>query len=138
LDYPVFKHVMRSRDLIAVTRTNPRQDLMAVLEGGLERLKKGISIVVFPQTTRTLTFNEKKFTTIGVKLAQRAGVPIIPLALKTDAWGNGKRLKDFGKIDASKSVKFAFGAPMRVKGRGGEEHQAIIEFIAHKLKEWKD
>jgi len=138
LDYPVFKHVMRSCDPIAVTRTNPRQDLTAVLEGGMERLKKGISIVVFPQTTRTLIFDEKRFTTIGVKLAQRAEVPIVPLALKTDAWGNGRRLKDFGKIDASKNVKFSFGAPLKVKRKGSDEHQAIIELISNKLKEWKD
>ena len=52
LTYPVFGHVMRSRDPVAVTRTNPRQDFKAVMEGGKERLLKGISLIVFPQTTR--------------------------------------------------------------------------------------
>lgn len=136
LVYPVFKHVMRSRNPIVVGRVNPRQDLKAVMEGGKDRLKRGISIIVFPQTTRTRSFDPAKFNSIGVKLAKRANVPIVPLALLTDAWGNGKYLKDFGKIDPAKSIYFAFGKPMWVKGRGADEHQKIIEFITGKLHEW--
>jgi 1-acyl-sn-glycerol-3-phosphate acyltransferase len=138
LKYPVFKHIMRSRDPIVVSRRNPREDLKAVLEGGIERLRKGISVIVFPQTTRTRSFDPAQFNTIGLKLAQRAQVPIIPLALLTDFWGNGKYLKDFGKIDPSKKVHFAFGKPMWIQARGNKEHEAIIEFIANKLQEWKE
>lgn len=136
VDYPVFKYVMRSRDPITVGRTNPRDDLKAVLEGGTERLKAGRSIVIFPQTTRSKVFDPKLFNTIGIKLAKRAGVPIVPIALKTDAWGNGRFLKDFGKIDPSSKVFFAFGKPLTIKDRGDEEHAGVIEFISSKLKEW--
>lgn len=136
IEYPVFKYVMRSRDPVVVGRTNPRDDLKAVLEGGAEILKAGRSLIIFPQTTRTVFFDPAKFNTIGVKLARKADVPIIPTALKTDAWGNGRLFKDFGKVDPSKTVHFAFGKPIRVKGRGVEEHNEIIEFISSKLKEW--
>ena len=132
LKYPVFRHIMRSRDPIAVSRTNPRHDLKAVLEGGLDRLNNGISIIVFPQTTRTCLFNPTQFNTIGIKLAQKANVPIVPLALSTDAWGNGKYVKDFGKIDSSKNVHFSFGEPMWIQGRGSNEHQTVIQFINRK------
>ncbi len=137
LDYPVFKHVMRSCDPIAVTRTNPRGDLRAVLEGGTDRLRRGISIIVFPQTTRAVSFDPAKFTTIGVKLARRAGVPVVPLALLTDAWGNGKYIKEFGRIDVSRQAHFAFGEPLQVQGPGADEHQAIIDFINGKLHQWR-
>jgi 1-acyl-sn-glycerol-3-phosphate acyltransferase len=136
MEYPIFKHVMRSLDPITVGRINPRDDLKAVLEGGVERLKAGRSIIVFPQATRTAVFDPKTFNTIGIKLAQRANVPVVPVALKTDAWGNGKYLKDFGKIDPSKKVYFAFGEPMLIQGRGAEEHNKVIEFISGKLREW--
>lgn len=136
VEYPVFKYVMRSRDPITVSRTNPREDLKAVLEGGVERLKAGRSIIIFPQTTRTAVFDPKTFNTIGIKLAQRANVPVVPIALKTDAWGSGKYLKDFGKIDPSKKVHFAFGEPLWIKDKGTEEHHKVIEFISSKLKEW--
>ena len=136
LEMPVFHHVMRSRDPIAVTRTNPRQDLKAVLEGGAARLARGITIVVFPQTTRTPEFDPSQFSSIGAKLAHKAGVPIVPVALKTDAWGNGRHLKELGKVDPSKKVHIAFGEPLSVAGRGVEEHQAVIGFIEEKLAVW--
>lgn len=136
IDYPIFKHIMRTRDPITVGRTNPREDLKAVMEGGAERLKAGRSIVVFPQTTRTDVFDPASFNTIGVKLAKKAGVPVIPVALKTNAWGNGKMFKDFGKIDPAKQVYFSFGKPLWIKDRGGEEHAEIMKFISEKLREW--
>ena len=137
IDYPVFKHVMRSRDPITVGRTNAREDLKAVMEGGAERLKNGRSIILFPQTTRTPRFDPEQFNSIGIKLAKKADVPIVPFALKTDAWGNGAWLKDYGRIDPSKTVRFAFGDAHRIKDRGTEEQAQIIAFITRKLKEWE-
>jgi 1-acyl-sn-glycerol-3-phosphate acyltransferase len=136
VEYPVFKYVMRSRNPITVGRLNPRDDLRAVLEGGAERLKAGISIIIFPQTTRTPVFIREQFNTIGVKLAKRADVPVVPIALKTDAWGNGRFLKDFGRIDSAKAVHFAFGKPLLIKDRGNEEHEQVVDFIKKKLEEW--
>jgi 1-acyl-sn-glycerol-3-phosphate acyltransferase len=62
---------------------------------------------------------------------------VVPLALLTDAWGNGKRVKDFGKIDPTRKVHLAFGEPMHIVGQGTREHQAVIEFIRGKLREWR-
>lgn len=137
VETPVFKYVMRSRDPIIVGRTNPREDFKAVMEGGTERLNSGISIIIFPQTTRFLDFDPGTFNTIGIKLAKRADVPVVPVALRTDAWGNGKYLRDFGKMDPAKKVYFAFGEPLWIKERGVEEHEKVVEFISGKLKEWK-
>ncbi len=136
LTMPVFGHVMRSRDPIVVGRVNPREDLKAVLEEGTERLRNGRSVIVFPQSTRTATFRPEEFNSLGVKLAARAGVPVVPVALKTDAWGIGRYIKEFGPIDNRKVVRFAFGAPMTVAGRGADEHEKVVAFIRGKLEEW--
>lgn len=136
LDYPIFRHIIRSRDPIAVSRSNPREDLKSMMNGGTERLENGISIVVFPQTTRSATFDPGQFNSIGVKLALRAKVPVIPIALKTDAWGNGKRLKDFGRIDIHKMVRFQFGEPLEIQGRGEQQHKQICEYIQKTLGKW--
>ncbi len=137
IDYPVFKHVMKSRDPIVVGRINPREDFKKVLEGGLKRLNQGISVLIFPQTTRTTELDPKAFNSIGIKLAKKAGVPVIPFALKTDAWGIGRWIKDLGKIDPSKRVRFWFGNPITVRGRGKDEHEAVLQFIMEKLKNSK-
>jgi 1-acyl-sn-glycerol-3-phosphate acyltransferase len=136
LEYPVFRHVLGSRDPIAVSRDNPRDDFQAVMKGGVERLQKGVSVVVFPQTTRSLRFDPSQFNTIGLKLALRAKVPVIPIALLTDAWSNGTWLKDLGPIDPNKRVHIAFGEPITIEGRGAQQHQQIIDYIQSKLSHW--
>ena len=136
LEYPVFKHIMRSRDPVAVSQTDPRGDFKKVMKGGLERLKRGISIIIFPQGIRAATFDPQRFNSIGVKLASRADLPIVPLALVTDAWKLGRIFTDFGRIVPAKIVRFAFAPPVQVQGRGANEQAAIIEFIHSKLEEW--
>lgn len=135
LDYPVFKYIMRSRDPIAVNRRHPREDFKAVLTGGVERLLAGRSIIVFPQTTRTPWFDPAQFNTIGIKLAKKAQVPVIPIGLVTDAWGNGRYIKEFGKIDSSKKVFFIFGKPLWIQGSGSKAHAEILEFIGDSVQD---
>ena len=106
-------------------------------KGGLERLNKGISIIVFPQTTRSSTFDREQFNSIGVKLAARAKAPVVPTALLTDAWANGKWMKDLGPIDPKKKVYFQFAEPLEIQGRGGEEQERIVEFIEDRLNHWR-
>lgn len=134
--YPAFKHVMVTRDPIVVGRKDPRQDLKTVLEEGQERLGRGMSVIIFPQTTRSAEFDPRKFNSLGIKLAKRAGVPVIPFALKTDAWGVGSRLKDFGWIRPQNTVHICFGQPLAIDGPGKLEHQRVVDFIAAKLNEW--
>ncbi|KIH76186.1 glycerol acyltransferase [Geoalkalibacter ferrihydriticus DSM 17813] len=136
VEYPVFRHVMVSRKPVLVERINPREDFKVVMEEGKARLGAGLSVVVFPQTTRTTRFDPEEFNSIGVKLAKRAGVPILPVALKTDAWSNGRFLKDFGPINPDKMVHIAFGAPLEVTGNGQAEQETIIGFIQEKLESW--
>ncbi|MEW6194624.1 MAG: lysophospholipid acyltransferase family protein [Bacteroidota bacterium] len=134
--FPLFGPVSAVRDPIIVGRENPREDLIKVLEQGAEKIKNGKSIIVFPQRTRSRMFVPSSFNTLGIKLAKKNNVPVIPIAIVTDAWGNGKILKDFGKIDPSKEVKFAFGEPIAITSNGNEEHQKVIDFIKNKFIEW--
>jgi len=134
--HPLFGDVMRSRDPIVVGRTDPRKDLEAVMDGGMELLSKGISIVIFPQSTRSVEFHPEEFNSLGVKLAKKAGVKVVPIALKTDYWGNGKIIRELGPLDSKKQIYIKFGEPFPVTGTGKEENQKIIDFIQSSLKEW--
>jgi 1-acyl-sn-glycerol-3-phosphate acyltransferase len=134
--HPLFGHVMRSRDPIVVGRTDPRKDFEAVMTKGMELLSKGISIVIFPQSTRSIEFKPEEFNSLGVKLAKKAGVKVVPIALKTDFWGQGKVIKELGPLDSKKIIYFKFGEPFPVTGTGKAENQKIIDFIQLALKEW--
>ena len=134
--HPLFGDVMRSRNPIVVGRTDPRKDFEAVMDGGTELLSKGISIIIFPQSTRSREFRPEDFNSLGVKLAKKAAVKVVPVALKTDYWGNGKIIKELGPIDISKQIYFKFGEPFAVTGKGRDDNQKIIDFIQKSLAEW--
>jgi 1-acyl-sn-glycerol-3-phosphate acyltransferase len=135
--HPLFGDVMRSRNPVVVGRTDPRKDLEAVMNGGAELLANGVSIVIFPQSTRSLEFKPEEFNSLGVKLARKAGVEVVPIALKTDFWGNGRFIKELGPLDHKKHIHFKFGEPFRITGNGKEENQRIIDFIKSNLEVWK-
>jgi len=134
--FPLFGKVVSANDPIVVSRQNPRQDLLRVFEEGAKRLADGKSIIIFPQKTRIKYFKVKDFNTMGEKLAQKNNVYLIPTALLTDAWGNGKLLKDFGKIDPNKKVFVSFGEPFKVGKDTAAAHRKVIEFIESKFNEW--
>jgi len=134
--YPVIGWVMNALDFIAVHRQNPREDLKVVLNEGCHRIQLGCSVVIFPQATRSVVFDRKYFNTLGVKLARKAGVPVVPIALKTDFHGSGRRLKDIGPINPELPLYFKFGSPIPVVGNEHIAHQRVLEFICENLRSW--
>jgi 1-acyl-sn-glycerol-3-phosphate acyltransferase len=134
----LFGPIMRSRDPIVVGRTNPRDDLRIVLTEGEKILKNGQSLVIFPQSTRSVDFVPEKFNSLGVKLAKKAGVKVLPTAIKTDFWGPGKAIKDFGRLERQKPIYMTFAEPMAIQGNGKETHRQIVRFISSHLSEWQD
>ncbi|MFO7829876.1 MAG: lysophospholipid acyltransferase family protein [Bacteroidales bacterium] len=133
----LFGPVMQSINPVTVGRLNSRDDLISVVNQGKETLNNGISIIIFPQGSRCEKFIPEDFNSLGVKLAKSAGVKVIPIALKTDFWGNGKIVKDFGPLRRKNDIYITIGEPMEVKGNGKKENEEIIDFISKNLMEWQ-
>lgn len=136
LRVPLFRDVMAGVRPISVKRENPRDDFKVLMDEGPKVLAGGRSIVIFPQSTRSVVFTPDQFNTLGAKLAKKAGVPLLPLALKTDFHGLGRIVRDFGPVDRRKQVHFAFGPPVEVEGNGREAHDACVRFIATTFATW--
>ncbi len=136
LAYPVFGTLLSATHPIAVTREDPRADLKLVLTRGVELLKAGQSIIVFPQATRSSVFVPKEFNTLGVKLAERAGVPVIPIALKTDFMRVGKLMRDFGPLDRTQPIHFRFAPPIMPPFKSKDAHETVVNFIRDRMLEW--
>ncbi len=136
LRYPVLGSIIRAVHPIAVTRQNPREDLKLVLNQGQTLISQGCSIMIFPQATRSAVFDAASFNSLGVKLARKAGVSVVPVALKTDFQGNGRIIKDMGPVDPRKGLYIKFGKPINVDGSGRVTHQKIVRFISENLTAW--
>jgi 1-acyl-sn-glycerol-3-phosphate acyltransferase len=133
---PLVGAAARAVGSIGVSRKNAREDLKTVLEEGAKRLASGSSVLLFPQGTRQAVFDSKKFNSLGSKLAERAGVPLVPLAVKTDFLQTGKWIKDFGPVDPNKPIRFACGPVLPAELGARKMHEQSMAFIEGKIKEW--
>lgn len=138
LKVPFLGKTFATRKNIPIGRTDPRADLKKVLEMGEKYIRENkASVLVYPQGTRQPFFDCNKFSTLGLKLAQNAGVPIVPVAIQTSFLGIGKYTKDFGPVNTDIPVRFRCGQPMEVtRANAREVQQACIDFIASSLEEW--
>ena len=136
LKAPFFGQVLKRLNAIPVRRRHPGEDLKQVLDEGTRYLSQGVSIILFPESTRQDVFAYSKFNSLAVKLALRANVPVVPVALKTDFWGVGKYFRSYGPLKRQSASYIAFGYPIRPSGRGKAEHREVLEFISAKLEEW--
>ena len=101
-------------------------------------IAKGISIHIYAQGTRQPVFARKGWSSIGTKLAEKAGVPVVPIAVKTDMEptrpGGRGWFKDFGTVDPSKTIRISCGPVLT--GKSKETQQASFDWIKSRLDEW--
>lgn len=134
--YPSFGRILASVRPILLDRKNPRKDLADTLSQGTALLKEGISILLFPQGHRLEVFDPGVFNSLGAKLAARAGVPLVPIACRTDFARPGRLVKDFGPIDPSRPVRFACGPVIPPDTPQREMQERCIAHITSILAGW--
>ena len=140
-----FAPLICSRPFIALERRNPLDDLKQILNEGCAILRgandegQGRSIIIFPQGTReNACFTRSRFNSIAVRLAAEAGVSVVPVALSTNFWSSSRSraLQYIPLLQPEHPVRFAFGPPLKVEGRGKETQRQLVEFIADKMRQW--
>ena len=77
---PIFGRGMRSAGYISIDRFN-RKSAFESLSEAAERIKGGVSVMIFPEGTRSIDGQIRPFKKGGFVLAVDAGVPIIPVVL---------------------------------------------------------
>ena len=127
--------------MVPISRTSPREDLINILKTGTERLHGGDSFLIFPQGTRCEVFSRARYSSIGAKLAERAGCAVVPIVVDTRCQPTRKTgllrkvFKDFGPVDTSHDIRVACG-PVIPCAKSKEMHAAAFDWMAAKLEEW--
>ena len=119
---PVVEAVLWGLGMICVDRSI--NDITSVKES-LNYLKKGEKVVIFPEGTRMSEFHADAAKSGAVKMAERAGVPIIPVFLS--------RKKPFFK-----KSKVIFGEPFYIEKQKGkrtaEDYHKLSEELMGKIQ----
>lgn len=116
-----------------------RQDsrgALKVINDGVDLLKKGFSLVVFPEGTRSLSDQMGEFKKGSLRLATKAEVPIVPVSL-TGTW---RVFEEKGYIQKGTTVRFYVHPPIETKGlskkEGNELAEKVETIVRQKLEEW--
>lgn len=80
LRIPIFSIGLAMLEPIVLDRSMAARSLRKMVREGCEQLAKGRWVVVFPEGTRTSVGEEKKYLPGVGLLAEKSGVPIIPIA----------------------------------------------------------
>jgi 1-acyl-sn-glycerol-3-phosphate acyltransferase len=80
LNIPFWGWALRLQQPIAIDRSKPHEAGKSILTQGLARIQDGLSVIIFPEGTRTHVDRIKKFSRGGAKLAIAAKAPILPVA----------------------------------------------------------
>ena len=133
---PIFsKWIVRIRSIMLL-RDDPRIAVKVFAEGE-DMLKRGFSLVIFPEGARAKGQGMKPFAKGSLRMAFRAGVPIVPVAIQ-GSWecfeGNG--------YPTPGTIRFHAFDAIETKDRSKADEAVLSEhieaLIRAKHEEWKE
>lgn len=77
---PIFGHAMRKAGYISIDRNN-RESAIHSLKVAAEKIRNGVSVLIFPEGTRSRDGKIQPFKKGGFVMAIDSGVPIVPVII---------------------------------------------------------
>lgn len=129
LSIPIFGQGLRRLNPIAIDREEGKQAFKMMIESAQKRFNNNISIIIFPEGTRTSPDENNPYKKGAFLLASKLKAPVLPISVNSGcAWPKGQLMKHKGTIE------IIIGEFIESEGKGTQalldETQAWIE--AHK------
>lgn len=126
---PIFGTWFDATGSIYLARDDMKKSLQAILKG-IDELKNGQSIVIFPEGSRMKGKEMGSFKAGSFKLATKANVPIVPIAIQNTY----KILEEKGKIQKT-TVYVNIGKPIDVPSLTAEEKKKLPQNVEDIVRE---
>lgn len=121
---PVFGHSMGRAGYIPLDRSDGRRALKS-MDAAAAKIKGGKSVVIFPEGTRTHDGSLLPFKRGGFLLAEKAGVPIVPVTIDGSMEINPKN-----RIELYPgTIRITFGDPIPTAGVAGKQRDQLVERV---------
>jgi 1-acyl-sn-glycerol-3-phosphate acyltransferase len=122
LKIPFFGWGLRLLQPIGIDRDNPREALKQVKSEGVDRLQKGLNLLLYPEGTRMAPGERGKYARSGADIALEAGADIIPVAVNAGYCWPAKGIRIYPG-----EVTLIFGEPIVAAGRNSKELITQVE-----------
>jgi 1-acyl-sn-glycerol-3-phosphate acyltransferase len=124
---PIMSNWMRELHCVFMDRDNPREAIKAINQG-IEYIKQGYSMVIFPEGTRSKSDSMGEFKKGSMKLGLKGSAPIVPITI----CGSYKVYEQHNKVKTAK-VKLIIDKPINVRELSKEEQNNLSEIIKNKI-----
>lgn len=119
---PLFGWGLALLEPIAIDRKAGRKAVRQVVDQGIQRLRAGRWVVIFPEGTRVAPGERKRYGIGGALLAAQSGYPVVPVAHNA---GEFWRRRSFIKYPGV--IRVVIGAPIVSAGRSATDIIADVE-----------
>lgn len=133
LRYPLLRDWMKRLYCLFLDRTDMRAGLQMILTG-IDYIKNGISICIFPEGTRSRDGKMRPFKEGSMKMASKTGCPIIPIAISNSAEIFERHLP---RIKPCRVI-VEYGAPIRPEELPKEQQKFLGAYTQQKIQEMLD
>ncbi|HOO27086.1 MAG TPA: lysophospholipid acyltransferase family protein [Lachnospiraceae bacterium] len=133
LHYPLLMHWMKNLHCLFLDRTNLKSGMKTILEG-IDLIKNGTSICVFPEGTRNKTDQMLPFKEGSLKMAEKSGCPIVPIAITNSADIFENHFPKMRKTD----VLIEYGKPFYPKDLTKEERKFLGSYTQNLIQTMLD
>lgn len=124
---PVVGWSMSLTGYISIDRDNPAEALKSMEEAS-ERMSEGVSVVIFPEGTRSETGALLPFKRGAFMLAKKSGVPIVPVAIQ-----GTNRIKKKGSFLVNPAkVRISIGRPIPI---GASDEKELRNMTKRQIEE---
>jgi 1-acyl-sn-glycerol-3-phosphate acyltransferase len=130
---PLLGAGMRGAGYIPIDRGN-RKEAFKSIDLAAEKVRKGISIVIFPEGTRSLDGKLQSFKKGGFHLAIKSGRPIVPVSIS----GAFSILPKKGFRVRPRTVQVHIGEPVPTEAVTAQDRSWLISEVRRRIQEKLD
>jgi 1-acyl-sn-glycerol-3-phosphate acyltransferase len=119
---PIFGWGLRLAQSIPIDRSAGRRAVLTLVQEGLGHLARGRCVIIFPEGTRTSPGERRKYGLGGAVLAERSGVPVVPVAHNAGVFWRRRGVKKYPG-----TIQLRVGPPIPSVGKKAAAIMADVE-----------
>ena len=127
---PLLSTWMRRLHCLFLDRHDPRAGMQMILDS-IDLIKSGVSVLIFPEGTRSKDGKLGEFKPGAVKMASKTGCAIIPIAIT----GTRECLEGRKFFRFRLPVTVTFGKPIYPKDLDKEQQKFLAAYVQEKVEE---
>ncbi|MES9878445.1 MAG: lysophospholipid acyltransferase family protein [Candidatus Sedimenticola sp. 1PA] len=119
---PIFGWALAAVQPIAINRKAGRKAAKEIIDKGIDRLKKGRLVVIFPEGTRVAPGDYKRYGIGGAMLASKSGYPVVPIAHNAGVFWRRRGIKKYPG-----TIQVVVGEPIQTEGLSTARINEMVE-----------